>query len=52
MAVILFLLSIFAFLGTIVYLMALGMDYMQNNHPDYKGNDMFGDEEDDENSLK
>jgi hypothetical protein len=52
MAVILFLLFIFAFLGTIVYLMVVGMDFMQNNHPDYKGNDMFGDEEDDENSLK
>jgi hypothetical protein len=52
MAVILFLLFIFAFLVTIVYLMVVGMDFMQNNHPDYKGNDMFGDEEDDENSLK
>ena len=52
MTVILFLLSILAFLVTIVYLMVIGMDSMQNNHPDYKGNDMFGDEEDNENSLK
>ena len=52
MAAIVFLVLIFAFLVIIVYLMVLGMDSMQNNHPDYKGNDMFGDEEDDENSLK
>jgi hypothetical protein len=25
-----------------------GIDYMQKNHPDYKGNDLFGDFDEDE----
>lgn len=29
-----------------------GIDYMQKNHPDYKGNDLFGDfDEDDEDQI-
>jgi hypothetical protein len=29
-----------------------GIDYMSNNHPDYKGNDLFGEfDEDDKNCI-
>ena len=28
-----------------------GFDYMDKNHPDYKGNDLFGFDEDDKNQI-
>lgn len=31
----------FAFLGTIVWLWAGGIDYMKKKHPDYKGEDFL-----------
>jgi hypothetical protein len=34
----------------IVILWVRGIDFMSNNHPDYKGNDLFGEfDEDDKN---
>jgi hypothetical protein len=35
-------------ISPIVYLWVRGIDYMHKNHPDYKGDDLFGvwDEED------
>jgi hypothetical protein len=36
----------------IVILWVRGIDYMSNNHPDYKGNDLFGEfDEDDKNCI-
>jgi hypothetical protein len=37
----------------ISYLWVRGIDYMKENHPDYKGDDLFGefDEEDKDNLL-
>ena len=32
--------------GLIAYAMVRGIDYMQENHPDYKGEDLFGEDED------
>jgi hypothetical protein len=36
-----------AFLGVII-LWVDGIDYMNKNHPDYKGEDLFNEEEDEE----
>jgi len=30
---------------SLVYSYARGIDYMNKNHPDYKGEDLFGEEE-------
>ena len=36
----------------IVILWVRGIDYMSNNHPDYKGNDLFAEfDEDDKNCI-
>ena len=36
----------------IVYLWVIGIDNMQKNHPDYKGDDLFGIfDEDDKNQI-
>ena len=36
----------------IVMLWVRGIDFMSNNHPDYKGNDLFGEfDEDDKNCI-
>jgi hypothetical protein len=36
----------------IVILWVRGIDYMSNNHPDFKGNDLFGEfDEDDKNCI-
>jgi hypothetical protein len=40
---------IFISLTPIVWLWVRGIDYMHKNHPDYKGNDLFG-EWDEENA--
>ena len=38
--------------GIISYLWVRGIDYMKENHPDYKGEDLFGDfDEDDKNTI-
>jgi hypothetical protein len=38
-----------AILGVVI-LWVSGIDYMKNNHPDYKGEDFFNEEDDDENN--
>lgn len=43
LALIMFGISI---LGSLVWLWAGGIDYMIKNHPDYKGEDFFNEEED------
>ena len=43
-------LVIFISLLPIVVLWVRGLDYMHKNHPDYKGNDLFGDFSDDEDN--
>jgi hypothetical protein len=43
--------AIIIILSIIVTLAALwvrGIDYMSNNHPDYKGNDLFGEFDEDD----
>ena len=38
--------------GIISYFWVRGIDYMKENHPDYKGEDLFGDfDEDDKNTI-
>lgn len=46
-------LLMFAFVAFISYLWVQGIDYMKENHPDYKGEDLFGkfDEDDKDNIL-
>ena len=34
-----------------IWLWIRGFDYMNTNHPDYKGNDLFGFDEDDKNQI-
>ncbi len=49
-----FFILILAFSGTIAWLWSGGIDYMQKNHPDYKGEDFLNwdiDEQDKENIL-
>jgi hypothetical protein len=38
-----------AILGVVI-LWVSGIDYMKNNHPDYKGEDFFNEEDDEENN--
>jgi len=38
---------IFISLTPIVWLWVRGIDYMHKNHPDYKGNDLFGEWDED-----
>jgi hypothetical protein len=33
----------------VIILWVEGIDYMKKNHPDYKGEDLFGEDEEDEN---
>lgn len=35
----------------VVYLWVRGFDYMNTNHPDYKGNDLFGLDDDDKTQI-
>jgi hypothetical protein len=38
--------------GVISWRWVEGIDYMQKNHPDYKGDDLFGEyDEDDKNQI-
>jgi hypothetical protein len=42
----------FSLAAVVAYFWVRGIDYMHRNHPDYKGNDLFGDfDEDDKDSL-
>jgi hypothetical protein len=42
----------FLFAGIISFFWVRGFDHMQKNHPDYKGDDLFGIfDEDDKNSI-
>lgn len=38
-------LIILVILAPICYLWVSGIDYMDKNHPDYKGDDLFGEDE-------
>jgi hypothetical protein len=35
----------------VIWLWIRGFDYMNTNHPDYKGDDLFGLDEDDKNQI-
>ena len=42
----------FVVVAIISYLWVLGIDYMKENHPDYKGDDLFGDfDENDKDNI-
>lgn len=42
----------FIVVAIISYFWVRGIDYMQENHPDYKGNDLFGDfDENDKDNI-
>jgi hypothetical protein len=42
----------FVVVAIISYLWVQGIDYMKENHPDYKGDDLFGDfDENDKDSI-
>ncbi len=46
------LMIILSFTALISYFWVRGIDYMQENHPDYKGDDLFGVfDEDDKNQI-
>jgi len=45
-------LLMFVVIGFISYLWVRGIDYMKENHPDYKGDDLFGDfDENDKDNI-
>jgi hypothetical protein len=45
-------LLMFVVISVISYLWVRGIDYMKENHPDYKGDDLFGEfNEDDKNDI-
>jgi hypothetical protein len=44
---IVFLLCLFSILFVLVFFYVRSVDYMQNNHPDYDGNDFFCEDEED-----
>jgi len=45
-------LLMFAVVSFISYLWVRGIDYMKENHPDYKGEDLFGDfDENDKDNI-
>ena len=35
----------------VIWLWIKGIDFMQENHPDYKGNDLFGLDDDDKTQI-
>ena len=42
----------FIVIGFISWRWVVGIDYMKENHPDYTGNDLFGEfDEDDKNQI-
>ena len=45
-------LLMFVGISVISYLWVRGIDYMKENHPDYKGDDLFGEfKEDEKNDI-
>jgi hypothetical protein len=42
------ILCILGMISPVIVLWIIGIDYMQKNHPDYKGDDLFGSFDDDE----
>jgi hypothetical protein len=45
-------LVMFVVVAIISYLWVRGIDYMKENHPDYKGDDLFGDfDENDKDNI-
>jgi len=48
-------LALFGFIvllvSPIIWLWIRGFDYMDKNHPDYTGNDLFGLDDDDKNQI-
>jgi hypothetical protein len=44
-------LLIFVVVAIISYLWVRGIDFMKENHPDYKGDDFLNWDEDDKNSI-
>lgn len=47
-AIIILILPLLAY---ICWMWVSGIDYMQQNHPNYKGDDLFGLDEDDKNQI-
>jgi hypothetical protein len=46
------IISILLAVGVICWRWVVGIDYMHTNHPDYKGDDLFGEyDEDDKNQI-
>jgi hypothetical protein len=41
----------FSISGVVVWRWIKGFDYMDKHHPDYKGNDLFGLDDDDKNQI-
>jgi hypothetical protein len=41
----------FVVVAIISYLWVIGIDYMKENHPDYKGDDFLNLDEDDKNDI-
>ena len=41
----------FGLAAIVAFFWVRGIDYMKENHPDYKGNDLFGFDEDDKNQI-
>ena len=46
MGIILCLILFFIIMFLFIWRLVEGIDYMQKNHPDYKGMDLFGEDED------
>jgi len=51
MGVIVVCIVLFILLAVLVWLWINGFDYMVKNHPDYKGEDLFGLDEDDKTQI-
>ena len=49
MAIAIVILFIVLFFGLISWVWVRGIDYMQENHPEYKGEDLFGEDEEKNN---
>ena len=42
MGILVAILCILGMITTVIVLWIIGIDYMKENHPDYKGDDLFG----------
>jgi len=52
MSTFIFILLYFILVTGLCYLWVLGIDNMKKNHPNYKGEDFLGEDEDNENKPK